>query len=59
MIDFIASHIDELNERLQKKGYNVATSVTHKDEPDKSVIEKITGDKNNILLSTQSFDARA
>ena len=59
MIDFIASHIDELNDRLQKKGYNVATAVTHKDEPDKTVIEKITGDKNNILLSTQSFDARA
>ncbi len=59
MIDFIASHIDELNARLEKKGYNVATAVTHKDEPDKTVIEKITGDKNNILLSTQSFDARA
>lgn len=59
MIDFIASHIDELNARLQKKGYNVATAVVHKDEPDKSVIENITGDKNNILLSTQSFDARA
>ena len=59
MIDFIASHIDELNAKLQKKGYNVATAVTHKDEPDKTVIENITGDKNNILLSTQSFDARA
>ncbi|MBR5361271.1 MAG: flagellar hook-length control protein FliK, partial [Lachnospiraceae bacterium] len=59
MIDFIASHIDELNARLEKKGYNVATSVTHKDGPDKTVIENITGDKNNILLSTQSFDARA
>ncbi|MCR4754700.1 MAG: flagellar hook-length control protein FliK [Lachnospiraceae bacterium] len=59
MIDFIASHIDELNARLMKKGYNVATAVTRKDEPDKSVIENITGDKNNILLSTQSFDARA
>ncbi len=59
MIDFIAAHIDELNDRLQKKGYNVATAVTHKDEPDKTVIENITGDRNNILLSTQSFDARA
>ncbi len=59
MIDFIASHIDELNARLQKKGYNVATAVVHKDEADKSVIENITGDKSNILLSTQSFDARA
>lgn len=59
MIDFIASHIDELNVRLQKKGYNVATAITYKDEPDKTVIENITGDKNNILLSTQSFDARA
>lgn len=59
MIDFIASHIDELNARLEKKGYNVGTVVTHKDGPDKTVIENITGDENNILLSTQSFDARA
>ncbi len=59
MIDFIASHIDELNERLKDKGYNVGTTVTHKDGPDKTVIENIVGDRNNILLSTQSFDARA
>ena len=59
MIDFIASHIDELNARLEKKGYYVGTVVTHKDGPDKTVIENITGDENNILLSTQSFDARA
>ena len=50
---------EEAAKMLEKKGYNVATAVTHKDEPDKTVIEKITGDKNNILLSTQSFDARA
>lgn len=59
MIDFIAAHIDELNARLEKKGYNVGTVVTHKDGPDRNVIENIVGDESNILLSTQSFDARA
>ena len=59
MIDFIASHIDELNARLQKKGYNAGTVVLKKDEPDKTAIENIVGNKENILLSTQSFDARA
>ena len=59
MIDFIASHIDELNARLAKKGYNAGTVVCMKDEPDKTAIENIVGRSDNILLSTQSFDARA
>ncbi len=59
MIDFIASHIDELNARLEKKGYNVGTVVCKKDEPDKTAIENIIGKSENIMLSTQSFDARA
>lgn len=61
MIDFIESHIDELNERLIKKGYNLGTTfVGKKDESDSNVIENIVkADGDNILLSTQSFDARA
>lgn len=63
MIDFIEQNIDILNERLMKKGYSISrTQVAKSDEKakDESVIDRITGDENNrIILSTQSFDARA
>ena len=60
MIDFIADHIDELNARLAAKGYDLGTSVVTKmDGPEKSAIDNITAGDGNILLSTQSFDARA
>ena len=46
-----------------KKGYSISrTQVAKSDEKvkDESVIDRITGDENNrIILSTQSFDARA
>ncbi|MCR4650849.1 MAG: flagellar hook-length control protein FliK [Lachnospiraceae bacterium] len=58
MIDFIESHIDELNERLAKKGYNVATTVDVMDKTDESVTDRIVHEEKNLLLSTQSFDAR-
>ncbi len=58
-IDLIAAHIDELNARLRKKGYNVTTSVGKADSMDESVIDNIVHEEKNILLSTQSFDARA
>ena len=58
-IDLIAAHIDELNARLQKKGYNVTTTVGKADSNDESVIDNIVHEEKNILLSTQSFDARA
>ena len=61
MIDFIESHIDELNNRLIKKGYNLGTtSVEKQDDVEHNTIENIVkGDGGNIVLSTQSFDARA
>lgn len=61
MIDFIESHIDELNNRLIKKGYNIGTThVGKKEDSSENVIDNIVrGDGSNILLSTQSFDARA
>ena len=60
MIDFIESHIEELNARLMKKGYNVGTSVVAKSDDSSNTVEKITGkNSEHIILSTQSFDARA
>ena len=62
MIDFIEQNIDILNERLMKKGYSVSGTQVEKSEDsvkEESVIDRITGDENRIILSTQSFDARA
>ncbi len=63
MIDFLEAHMEELNQRLIKKGYDIeASKVGKPDEERENPIEKITkedGDSRKILLSTQSFDARA
>ncbi len=60
MIDFIEQHIDELNNRLSKKGYNTTTQVSKMVTSQSNVIKTILGEEQNTrLLSTQSFDARA
>jgi len=59
MIDFIESHIEQLNERLMKKGYQVQTSVTSGIKEEKSVIENIMESEIPIpIMTSQSFDAR-
>lgn len=60
MIDFIEEHIDELNARLIKKGYNIETKVMPLKDKDRTVIDTIKSETPGItLLSNQSFDARA
>lgn len=60
MIDFIESHIDELNVRLIKKGYNIDTSVGKLEGKESNVIDLINGKKEEVMiLSNQTFDARA
>lgn len=60
MIDFIESHIDELNVRLVKKGYNIDTSVGKLEGKESNVIDLINGKKEDVMvLSNQTFDARA
>lgn len=58
-IDFIEAHIDMLNDRLMKKGYNVETYVSAQSDSDTNVIDRIVNEEKVVLLSTQSFDARA
>lgn len=60
MIDFIEQHIDQLNERLTKRGYHVTTAVTASTkEEEKTVIDEIMTTENAIpIMSSQSFDAR-
>lgn len=60
MIDFIESHIEELNVKLIKKGYNIDTSVGKLEGNESNVIDLINGKKEDVMiLSTQTFDARA
>ena len=60
LIDFVESHIDELNERLIEKGYNIDTTVGKLEDSHKNVIESIKSESPQVtILSTQTFDARA
>lgn len=60
-LDFIADHIDILNERLNKRGYSMDAFFTKKgeDESDNVMEEILKQDKNISVLSGYSFDARA
>ena len=60
MIDFIEQHIDQLNERLVKRGYQVTTAVTAiSKEEEKTVIDEIMTTESAIpVMTSQSFDAR-
>ena len=60
LIDFVESHIDELNERLIEKGYNIDTSVGKLEDKERTVIDNIKSESPQVtILSNQTFDARA
>ena len=65
-LDLIMEHIDILDARLQKRGYNMSTSVTmkNKNEPQKTVVGEMLKEKSNGIVtgpvtSKLSFDIRA
>lgn len=59
LLDFMEAHMDQLNERLIKKGYQVQTSVTAGTKEEKTVIEHIMDNELPIpVMSSRSFDAR-
>lgn len=65
-LDLIMANIDILDARLQKRGYNMSTSVTmkNKNEPQKTVVgemlkEKSSGVVTGPIASKLSFDIRA
>jgi len=63
-IDFLAEHIDELNQRLQKRGYQMNSELTTKGNSDKetTVMEEILKENRNVMavgVGTYSFDLRA
>lgn len=65
MIDFLYEHMDILNARLQKRGYEVSANVvqmqgTDTEEKAGNVMEMILEEKANIpAFAHYSFDARA
>lgn len=71
MLDFIGEHIEELNERLARKGYQMNSTVQLKKETEKVVGRKqeersgdffrdiVNRDKKTVKLTRFSFDVRA
>ncbi len=62
VIDLIAEHIHELNERLEKRGYSCSTKLTTRDQmgkDDDNVRSLIPPAGEAKLISKQSFDMRA
>ncbi|SDB48769.1 flagellar hook-length control protein FliK [Butyrivibrio sp. INlla16] len=63
VIDLIAEHIGELNDRLNKRGYTMeARMMLHTDQDENSEdppVSSLLDSKKTAFLSTTSFDARA
>lgn len=60
MIDFIESHIDELNKRLLEKGYSINTTVEASAKVTHNVIDLINNEIGAVpIMSVNGFDARA
>lgn len=66
VIDFLETHMDELDRRLAGKGYLMKSELLRKDHEDHGNVfdqmlkdSKSAGMSPQILLSRQSFDARA
>ncbi|MBR5421900.1 MAG: flagellar hook-length control protein FliK [Lachnospiraceae bacterium] len=60
VIDFIAEHIHILNERLEKRGYNVKADIrSREDMKDEGKIRSLTPPAGGKLIAKQSFDMRA
>lgn len=60
MIDFISEHIHILNERLEKRGYNIRSEITNRDELNKKDgARSLAPPTQSRLIAKQSFDVRA
>ena len=62
-LDLVAEHIEELNERLQKRGYTMTARMMLQSEmsgEDAAVDEMLKVNPGGVgIVSEQSFDARA
>ncbi len=58
-LDLIYENIGILNDRLEKRGYQLNASFLHKESEQNVIAEILQQDKNISVLSGRSFDARA
>lgn len=63
-IDFLAAHIDKLDARLAKRGYQMHSELIQKEHPEKetAVIEEILKENRNVMstgVAAYSFDMKA
>ena len=65
LMDFLEKHMHQLDERIEKKGYQVTSEVVKKDsgdgkKPEKTGFEKMIEETvgNGIMISKTSFDVR-
>lgn len=58
-LDLIAMHIDELNERLEKRGYSMSVQYTQKDNTTNIMQDIVSENHDNVPISINNFDARA
>ncbi len=59
MLDFIQQHIHLLNDRLTQKGYQMNAQFSVKEKPGNVMKEIVEDHRENMRISTYSFDMRA
>ena len=58
-LDLIAAHIDELNARIEKRGYSCSSEVSKREEMANIMQEIVDDNKSAVPISISNFDARA
>lgn len=59
MLDFIGAHISILNERLNKRGYQMDAEMIYREQTTAPVQEMLQENSSTGILSAYSFDVRA
>ncbi len=58
-LDLIAAHIDELNERINSRGYTCTAEFSKREEMTNVMNEIMEDNKSHVPISVSNFDARA
>ena len=58
-LDLIAAHIDELNERIERRGYSCTSEISKREEMTNIMKEIVEDNKSAVPVSISNFDARA
>ena len=58
-LDLIAAHIDELNARIEKRGYSCSSEVSKREEMANIMQDIVDDNKSAVPISISNFDARA